>query len=59
MKHGVRFLQEEHGQDLVEYALLLALVALAAASRLGMFANHVSGAWEILVSDVQGYLSGM
>lgn len=58
MMLAAQFLEDESGQDLVEYALLLALVALAAASSLGLFANQVSGAWENIVADVQGYLGG-
>jgi Flp pilus assembly pilin Flp len=39
------FLNEEHGQDLIEYTLLLAFVCLVAA---GLFVNSgksVSGIW--------------
>lgn len=56
MTLATQFLKDESGQDLVEYALLLALVVLAAASSLGLFANNVSGAWDNLVAAVQGLL---
>jgi Flp pilus assembly pilin Flp len=36
------FWQEEDGQDLVEYALLLAFIALAAASILGNAKTSIS-----------------
>lgn len=45
MKHLLRFVEDEQGQDLIEYTLLLAFVCLAAA---GLFINSgksVSGIW--------------
>lgn len=36
------FLQDEQGQDLVEYALLLAFIALAAVATLGGIKTTVS-----------------
>ena len=37
-----RFWREEEGQDLVEYALLLALVSLAAITAMRTLANSIS-----------------
>ena len=37
------FLQNEQGQDLVEYALLLAFIALAATTLLGTIKTSISG----------------
>jgi Flp pilus assembly pilin Flp len=37
------FWQEEDGQDMVEYSLLLAFIALAAASLLGGIGTSVKG----------------
>ncbi|MCU0226973.1 MAG: hypothetical protein MUF01_05000 [Bryobacterales bacterium] len=51
-----RFLQEESGQDLVEYALLLALVVLAAVSGVGVFGVNILGTWTSLHGAVSGYL---
>ena len=37
-----RFVREEEGQDLVEYALLLALVALAAITAMGLLGTAIN-----------------
>jgi Flp pilus assembly pilin Flp len=41
-----RFWQEESGQDLIEYTLLLAFVALASASLFLSAGNSISGIWQ-------------
>jgi pilus assembly protein Flp/PilA len=38
-----RLWQEEEGQDLVEYGLLLVLIALAAIGSMGALANSING----------------
>ena len=40
-----RFLQEEQGQDLIEYTLLLAFVCLASATFFISSGKSVSGIW--------------
>ena len=40
------FLQDEQGQDLIEYTLLMAFVALASASLFLSAGNSVSGIWQ-------------
>jgi Flp pilus assembly pilin Flp len=40
-----KFWQEESGQDLIEYTLLLAFVALASASLFLSAGNSVGGIW--------------
>ena len=40
-----RLWQEEEGQDLVEYGLLLVLVSLGAAAAMGTLASAISGAF--------------
>jgi len=40
------FLREESGQDLIEYTLLLAFVALASASLFLSAGNSVSTIWQ-------------
>ena len=40
------FLREESAQDLIEYTLLLAFVALASASLFLSAGNSVSGIWQ-------------
>jgi len=41
-----RMLQRNEGQGLVEYALILTLVALAIASAMGVFGTALSGAYQ-------------
>ncbi len=49
-------LSKEDGQDLVEYALIVALIALAATAGMGQLANALSSAFSnigsTLTSDV-------
>ena len=40
-----RFWQDEQGQDLIEYTLLLAFVCLGAASLFASAGRSVSGIW--------------
>ncbi len=40
-----QFLQDEQGQDLVEYSLLLAFVALVGVSILGAVQTSIKGIW--------------
>ncbi|HXE12302.1 MAG TPA: Flp family type IVb pilin [Bryobacteraceae bacterium] len=47
------FLMEEDGQDLVEYSLLLAFIALAAVAVLSNVKTQINGLW----STVNGKLS--
>jgi Flp pilus assembly pilin Flp len=42
----VRFLREEQGQDLVEYSLLLAFVALASAALFISSGQSISKVWS-------------
>jgi Flp pilus assembly pilin Flp len=41
------FLREEEGQDLIEYTLLLAFVALASAALFIAAGGSVSGIWSV------------
>jgi Flp pilus assembly pilin Flp len=45
-KFALRFWRDEKGQDLVEYALLLSLLAIAAVAGLGPLANTVGNVWN-------------
>jgi Flp pilus assembly pilin Flp len=40
-----KFWQDESGQDLIEYTLLMAFVALASASLFLSAGNSISGIW--------------
>jgi Flp pilus assembly pilin Flp len=46
------FLREERGQDLIEYTLLLAFVALASAALLIGAGGSVQGMWSIANSQL-------
>ena len=41
------FLRDEQGQDLIEYTLLLAFVAMASAALFIGAGNSVSGIWSV------------
>ena len=41
------FLRDEQGQDLIEYTLLLAFVALASAALFIGAGNSVKGIWQV------------
>ena len=46
MNSLLRFLKEEEGQDLIEYTLLMAFVALASASIFISAGTSISGIWS-------------
>ena len=47
MKHLIaRFVREEEGQDLVEYALLLALIALAAVTTMSALGSAINTKYQ-------------
>jgi Flp pilus assembly pilin Flp len=46
------FCQEEDGQDLVEYSLLLAFIALAAVALLSGVGGNISKIWTSISSQV-------
>ena len=48
-------LQSEEGQDLVEYALILALIALAATAGMKTLANDINSAFISLGSLLGSY----
>ena len=46
------FLQDEQGQDLIEYTLLLAFVCLASAALFLSAGGSISGIWSATNSDL-------
>ena len=55
------FRRDENGQDLVEYSLLMAFIALAAVGVLGTVKNSVSSIWTSIntqMSSVAGPTPG-
>jgi len=49
-----RFIREEDGQDLIEYALLAALIAVASITILRTIATETGGIFETIVAALQG-----
>jgi len=47
-----RILKESDGQDMIEYALLVALMALACGAALGDFSNAISTIWSTLTVNL-------
>jgi pilus assembly protein Flp/PilA len=45
-------LREESGQDLIEYALVAALIALGAITAMKSLATGISGAFSVISSDL-------
>ena len=52
MRSLKNFLRDEEGQDMVEYTLLLAFVALAAGAAYVTIGNNISGIWSTAQTDV-------
>lgn len=46
------FLRDEQGQDMVEYSLLLAFIALAAVGLLSGIKTQISGLWSTISSTL-------
>ena len=46
------FLKDEEGQDMVEYTLLLAFVALAAGAAYVTIGNNISSIWSKAQKDI-------
>ena len=53
------FLIEEDGQDLVEYSLLLAFIALAATAVLGTVRTQINGIWTTVNTKLTTAKAGM
>jgi Flp pilus assembly pilin Flp len=51
------FWQEEDGQDLVEYSLLLAFIALAAVALLSGVGTNISKIWTSISTQVSSAAS--
>ena len=47
-----RFFKEQDGQDMVEYALLAALVGLATVVALGQFAGSIGAIWSSISNQL-------
>ena len=54
---ALQALQEEHGQDLIEYVLIGAIVALAAIAGMSTFAGNINSAFTNLGTKLTSYTS--
>ena len=52
MQHVNRFLSDESGQDLIEYTLLMAFVALASAALFIGAGGSIKGIWSTTNSQL-------
>lgn len=52
MNHLARFFKDESGQDLIEYTLLMAFVALASAALFIGAGGSISGIWTTTNSQL-------
>jgi pilus assembly protein Flp/PilA len=51
-----QILREEHGQDLIEYALVVALIAFAATAGMGVVAGNINSAFSKIGSTLLVYI---
>ena len=54
---GLQRLREDHGQDLIEYALIVALIALAATVGMSSVATAINKAFSNIGSKLTQYTS--
>ncbi len=57
MKTLMQFVRDEQGQDLVEYTLLLAFVALASAALFTSVAGSINKVWSVASSRLNNAAS--
>lgn len=50
-------LQDEEGQDLIEYALIIALIAFGAVTGMKALATGINTAFGTIVTTLNGYLA--
>ncbi len=53
-KNLTRFWRDDGGQDLVEYALLLSILAVAAVATLGTLAGSITTVWTNTNTQLSG-----
>jgi pilus assembly protein Flp/PilA len=52
MQSILRFLNEEDGQDVVEYGLLIATIAIVVLIGVGIFGNNINGWFKNLAGRI-------
>jgi len=53
----LQILKDENGQDLIEYALVVALIAFAATAGMGTLANDLNTAFTHIGTKVTNYIT--
>jgi pilus assembly protein Flp/PilA len=53
----IQILLDEAGQDLIEYALVVALIALAATAGMNSLATAINGAFSGIGTTLTGYIT--
>jgi pilus assembly protein Flp/PilA len=51
----LQLLKDENGQDLIEYALVVALIAFAATAGMGTLANNINTAFTNMGTKLASY----
>lgn len=54
----VRFVREEEGQDLIEYSLLAALIAVACIAAMNALAVDINGIFAAIGAALDGAVAG-
>jgi pilus assembly protein Flp/PilA len=49
---SARLLRDESGQDLIEYALVVAIIALAAVTSMHTLANNINNAFDTIGNNL-------
>jgi pilus assembly protein Flp/PilA len=58
MNQVIKFLKQEDGQDLIEYALLAALIALAAVVAMQATGTSINGVFNSISGRLNSSVSG-
>lgn len=48
-----RFIREEEGQDLIEYSLLAALIAVGSIAVLGLVSDEIDAIFNRIITELQ------
>jgi pilus assembly protein Flp/PilA len=54
MDSVTRFIKDDHGADLIEYALLAGLISLAAVATLGIVGTSITGLFTKISTKLDG-----
>jgi Flp pilus assembly pilin Flp len=49
----IRFVREEEGQDLIEYSLLAAIIAVGSIGAMGLVSDEIDAVFDRIVTGLQ------